>query len=79
MEVINQLVIDDNNIAFHPMMGNSYQMNSVAREILDLLKRDISKEEIIQILSETYDVSERELFIDMNDFLTKLKIYGLYQ
>lgn len=79
MEVISQLVMDDNNIAFHPMMGNSYQLNSVAREILDLLKRDISKEEIMQILSETYDVSERELFIDMNDFLTKLKIYGLYQ
>ncbi len=28
MQIIDQLVLDENNIAFHPMMGNSYQLNS---------------------------------------------------
>jgi len=78
MQVINQLVLDENNIAFHPMMGNSYQLNSVGKEIIELLKQHKTKDEILQQLSKEYDVSEDELFIDVNDFIAKLKIYGLY-
>jgi hypothetical protein len=79
MQIINQLVLDENNIAFHPMMGNSYQLNDIGKEIVSLLKQHKTKEEIIKELSENYDVSDNELFIDVSDFMTKLKIYGLLQ
>jgi len=79
MQVINQLVLDENNIAFHPMMGNSYQLNSIAKEIIDLLKQHKTKDEIINHLLQEYKVSKSELFIDISDFISKLKIYGLYQ
>ena len=77
MKTVDELMLDDNNIAFHPMMGNSYQMNDIGKEILSALKLHQSKEEIIDALSEKYDVSKQELFIDVSDFFTKLKIYGL--
>lgn len=77
MKTVNELILDDNNIAFHPMMGNSYQMNDIGKEILSSLKQHQSKEEIIDTLSEKYDVSKKELYIDVSDFLSKLKIYGL--
>jgi hypothetical protein len=34
MNNLNQIVLDENNIAFHPMMGNSYQLNDTAKEII---------------------------------------------
>lgn len=77
MQRVDELVLDENNIAFHPMMGNSYQLNSIAREILTLLKLHKNKDEIIAELSEKYDVDKHELFIDVSDFFSKLKIYGL--
>lgn len=74
---IEQLVLDENNIAFHPMTGNSYQLNTIARETLILLRENKTKNEIIEELSRKYDVSKNELFIDISDVLTKLKTYGL--
>jgi hypothetical protein len=77
MQTVDQLVLDENNIAFHPMMGNSYQLNSIAKEILSLLKMNKSKDEIIEELAAKYDVDKNELFIDVSDFFSKLKVYGL--
>jgi len=77
MQTINQLVLDENNIIFHPMMGNSYQLNDVAREVLVLLREHKTKDEIITKLAQEYEVSENELFIDVSDFFSKMKVYGL--
>ena len=79
MQFTNELIIDNNNVAFNPMMGNSYKLNETAKEILDLLKEGKNKDEIIKTLSKEYGVDEKELFIDVSDFLSKLKIYGLVQ
>ena len=78
MKILNQLLIDENNIAFHPDMGNSYQLNSVGKKVLDLIKLHKSKTEIIEELHQTYNISKDDLFIDVSDYLTKLKFYGLY-
>ncbi len=77
MKEVSQLILDENNIAFHPAMGNSYQLNDTGTLIVNLLKQFKSEDEIITELSETYGISKEELFIDMGDFITKLKIYGL--
>jgi len=77
MNAIEQLVLDENNIAFHPMMGNSYQLNPIAKEIVYAIKEQKSKDEIVVSLSTKYDVNEEELFIDISDFFSKLKVYGL--
>lgn len=77
MRTIDQLVLNENNIAFNPVVGNSYQLNDIAKEILVALRHHKSKEEIIEALSQKYDVSKEDLFIDVSDFMSKLKIYGL--
>ena len=78
MQVINQLIFDENDMVFHPMMGNSYKLNPIAKEIMMFLKQGKTKEEILEQLAESYDISQNNLYIDLNDFLTKLKVYGLY-
>jgi prephenate dehydrogenase len=77
MKIIDQLILDENNIAFHPMMGNSYQLNDIAKEILVLLKLHKTKDEIVEELSKVYDTNKKELFIDISDFISKLKVYGI--
>ena len=77
MNTIDQLVLDENNILFYPMMGNSYQLNSLGNEIITFLKKHKTKDEIIEELAAKYEVPTSELFIDVSDFLSKLKIYGL--
>jgi len=77
MNPIDQLVLDENNIAFHPMMGNSYQLNTIANEILIAMKHHKTKNEIIEELHTKYDAPKNELFIDVSDFISKLKVYGL--
>jgi len=79
MQAIEQLILDENNIAFHPMMGNSYQLNAISKVILIHLREGKTKGQIIEELAKMYDISTHELFIDVSDFLTKLKIYGLLQ
>ena len=77
LTVINQLVIDENDIAFHPMIGNSYQLNALGADVIALLKEGQDKEQITEILSTNYGVAYNTIFIDVSDFLSKLKIYGL--
>ena len=79
MQVVSQLQLDENNVAFHPTIGNTYQLNEVGTQIINLLQQYKSKDEIIEKLSDKYQISKDELFIDVSDFISKLKSYGLYQ
>jgi len=75
--LLNEMVIDENNIAFIPSLGTSYQLNETAREIIDLIKEGKNKDEIIQIIAQESNVDWREVYIDVEDFFQKIKIYGL--
>ena len=77
--LINQMIIDENGVAFIPSLGISFQINETAKEIIELLKEGKTKEEIVKILSEKYERDWREVYIDVEDFFIKLKVYGLIQ
>ena len=77
--MLKEMVIDENNMAFIPSLGISFQINETAKEIIDLIKEGKTKEEIVNILSEKYEKAWREVYIDVEDFFAKLKVYGLIQ
>lgn len=77
MQTLNELIVDKNNIAFHPTMGNSYELNDLGMFILKHLQASKNSEEIINMLGKEYDIPLNELYIDVEDFIRKLKIYGL--
>ncbi|MED7789084.1 PqqD family protein [Francisella sp. 19X1-34] len=77
MSQIGQLQLNESDILFHHPMGNSYQVNEVAKKIINLLQKDKTIQEIIENLNNEYDTSEQELYIDVSDFISKLKIYNL--
>jgi arsenate reductase-like glutaredoxin family protein len=73
------MIIDDNNMGFVPSLGTSYQLNSIAKEVIKFIKEGKTKEEIVQIISEKYGKNWREVYIDIEDFFQKLKLYGFIQ
>jgi len=75
--MFEEMIIDENNVGFIPSLGISFQMNDTAKEIIELIKESKTKEEIVQIISDEFNVSWRETYIDIEDFFQKLKIYGL--
>jgi len=77
--LLKEMVIDENNVGFIPSLGVSFQVNDVAKEIIELIKEGKSKEEIVKEISSEYDVSWGEAYADVEDFFIKLKVYGLIQ
>ena len=75
--MLNEMVIDENNVGFIPSLGISFQMNDTAKRIIELIKEGKNKEEIVEIISNEFDVGWRETYIDVEDFFLKLKAYGL--
>jgi hypothetical protein len=75
--MLSQIIIDENNMGFIPSIGTSFQMNETAKDIIDFLKQGKDKDTIVSEIASKYNISENEAFIDVSDFLTKLKIYGI--
>jgi hydroxymethylpyrimidine pyrophosphatase-like HAD family hydrolase len=73
---LNSFIIDENNMGFIPSSGATFQLNETGKEILTLIKDGVDKDTIVETLSKKYNIDEKEIFIDVSDFLSKLKIYG---
>jgi fatty acid-binding protein DegV len=77
--LLNEIIVDENNMAFIPSLGISYQLNESAKEIINLIKQGNSKDEIIKIISENSGAKWSQVYIDVDDFYKKLTVYGLLQ
>ena len=75
--LLNEMIIDENNMGYIPSLGISYQLNDSAKEIINLIKEGKSKDEIIKEVAKKFNMDWREVYIDIDDFFKKLKIYGL--
>jgi len=73
------MIIDENNMAFIPSLGTSYQLNKTAKDIIGLLKQGKTKDEIVKIITKNTGANWRDVYIDVEDFFQKLKVYGLIQ
>ncbi len=75
--MFEEMIIDENNVGFIPSLGISFQMNDTAKKIIELIKEGKNKEDIVKILSDEFGVSWQDVYIDVEDFFQKLKVYGL--
>jgi len=74
---LSTLAISDSGFIFDPTTGHSFTTNSVGIDILELLKKGLENQEIIDELLDQYDVSENELEVDVMDFIHNLKNFYL--
>ncbi|WP_456419049.1 HPr-rel-A system PqqD family peptide chaperone [Thermovibrio sp.] len=77
MGKLQKLAISDEGFIFDPETGSSFTVNQTGLFILKLLKEGKSQEEIVEALTEEFDVSREEASRDLIDFLEQLRINGL--
>ena len=73
MRINKKIAISESGFVFNPTTGDSYSLNPVAAEILDLLKKDFTLDAIRKSMLERYDVSKSTLDKAVDEFIDTLK------
>jgi hypothetical protein len=73
MKLSKNIAISDTGYIFNPTNGDSFSCNPVGADIIQLLKDGIDKEGIIAYITEKYDVNQRTVERDLEDFIMQLQ------
>ncbi len=74
---LKNLMINDNGFGFDPSTGHTYNLSASALEIVRLFNNGADEAEVLDFLTETYDVEERRAVHDLDGFFATLCHYGL--
>ncbi len=74
---LSNLAISDTGFVFNPLNGDSFTLNPTARKILLNLKENKSKQEILDIITEQFDVDRNDAEVDFDNFISQLSMYKL--
>ena len=77
MKIKKSIAVSKSGFIFNPSTGDSYTFNQIASEILELLKESDSLEKVKETILKNYDVDEKSLEEDLNDFSAHLQQLGL--
>lgn len=79
MKVKKNIAISDSGFVFNPSTGDSYSVNPIGLEILELLKDGKDDEFIISYVTQNYMVDRSGIEKDIYDFKNMLDIYKIAQ
>jgi hypothetical protein len=71
------LAISDSGFLFLSSTGETFTLNETGREILKLLQQKFSYQEIVEKISDEFEVDISEFEKDLDDFISRLKNYSL--
>ncbi|MCZ2357531.1 MAG: PqqD family protein [Bacteroidia bacterium] len=77
MQLNKNIAVSDSGFIFNPSTGDSFSTNTIGGEIIQMLKENKDKEEIIQKLLEDYLVDKSTLEKDLQDFIQMLTAHYL--
>jgi PqqD family protein of HPr-rel-A system len=73
MVINKKIAISETGFIFNPTTGDSYSMNPIAMEIVEMLKKEMSEAEIKDALLEKYDVNKSILQKSYDEFIDTLR------
>ncbi|NLI24476.1 MAG: PqqD family protein [Bacteroidales bacterium] len=79
MKLKKNIAISETGYVFNPSTGESFTLNQIGLEIINMAKENKSDEEIKQHLLQKYDTDEASLERYYLDFLEMLKQYQLIE
>ncbi len=79
MNINKNIAVSDSGFVFNATTGESFTVNPIGIEIIDLLKQDKSIEEINQELLNRYNADIITIDKDVNDFISLLKQFSLIE
>ena len=79
MRFKKNIATSDTGFIFNPGTGDSFSSNTIGSEIFSYFKEDKSRQEILSIICEKYDVNKNELEKDLEDFFSQLRDHNLLE
>ena len=77
MHIKSDIAISDSGFVFNPATGESFTVNPIGAEILQLLKENKSLQEATEAILERYIIDETSVEKDLNDFVAMLKHHSI--
>lgn len=75
--VPESLAVSDSGFLFLGSTGETFTLNAIGKEIFTMLKEGKSVSVVKETIHSAYDVDEKTLERDIDDFLNQLKSYKL--
>jgi hypothetical protein len=77
MKLNKNIAISETGLLFNPITGESFTVNPIGVEVLNLMKEDKSSGEISRIILEKYSTDPLTFEKDYQDFMGMLQHYKL--
>ncbi|MHC1776903.1 MAG: PqqD family protein [Lentimicrobium sp.] len=77
MKINGNLAISESGFLFNPTSGESFTVNPIGAEIIELLKEGMTDDQITEKLLKTYEIDRQTLQKDLHDFRDILKQHQL--
>lgn len=79
MKIKKHIAISDSGVIYNGATGDSFSVNPIAAEILDLIKKGQTEDEIRSVLLDKYDIIPERVEGDMYDFFAHLRQLNLLE
>ena len=79
MKIKKNIAISDSGFVFNPTTGESFSVNPIGMEIMELLKKEKPTQDISNHILENYETDAPTIDKDLYDFIAMLKQYGLIE
>jgi len=79
MKIKKHIAISDSGVIFNGATGDSFSLNPIAGEIINLIKADQSEDQIKHVIMDKYDVDAERMEGDLYDFFSHLRQLNLLE
>ena len=79
MKINKNLAISENGFCLNPVTGESFSINPIGAEIIQLFKAGMTSEMVVKELCISYNIDEATMERDLYDFVNVLKHHQLIQ
>lgn len=79
MKIKPNIAVSDNGFIFNPGSGESYTVNPVGLDIINLMRKGKSNPEIIEAIQQNFAVEQMQAERDLLDFVEMMRQYRLLQ
>lgn len=77
MKINQNLAVNESGFLFNPGTGESFTVNPIGSEIIALLRKGMTQEQVIDAITALYHVDSNTFEKDFQDFIGILKTYSL--
>ena len=79
MNLRKNVAVSQSGLLFNPVTGESYTVNPIGVEILDLIREDKNPEQISKLILEKYSTDKATFEKDYHDFIGILEHHNLLE